>query len=279
MRQLDYKGYIEYTFPTEQDMAIFYENVTDNILGLKTNQYALLYSPDGNLVDRVKWNGEKYVAVTYRTINNDWFQKIKPRNVEQELAFDLLQDKNTLVKLITGKMGSGKTFLCACHAINGLKSNKFDRIVWIRNNVIVRNVPDIGALPGTALEKLIDYCMPLADALGGKEGLMSLISFGKVEIIPLGTIRGRDIKNSCIIVSEAENLTKDHLQLILGRVGEGSVLYLDGDIRQVDKPVFENDNGIVAAVEKLAGNELFGYVDLQQVERSKVAMLTDLFYD
>ena len=73
MKQLDYKGYIEYTFPSEQDMAVFYENVTNNILDLKTNQYALLYSPDGNLVDRVKWNSEKYVAVTYRTINNDWF--------------------------------------------------------------------------------------------------------------------------------------------------------------------------------------------------------------
>ena len=89
MKQLDYKGYIEYVFPTEQDMAQFYEKVTENSLDLKINQYALLYSPDGNLVDRVKWTGDKYVAVSFRNINNDFVGKVKPRNVQQELAFDM----------------------------------------------------------------------------------------------------------------------------------------------------------------------------------------------
>lgn len=279
MKQLDYKGYIEYTFPTEQDMAQFYEKINENSLDLKVNQYALLYSPDGNLVDRVKWNGEKYVAVSYRTINNDWFQKIKPRNVEQELAFDLLQDKNTTVKLLTGKMGSGKTFLCACHALNALKQGRFDKIVWLRNNVTVKDVPELGYLPGTEIDKLINFALPMADTLGGREGLLNLMSFNKVEIVSLGHIRGRDLKNSCVIVSEAENLTKDHIQLIIGRIGEGSALYLDGDVRQVDKKIFEKDNGIVSVIERLSGNELFGYVQLETTERSPTAALADLFYD
>ena len=44
--------------------------------------------------------------------------------------------------------------------------------------------------------------------------------------------------------SEAENLTKQHVQLLIGRVGEGSNLWLDGDFKQVDSKVFENNNGL-----------------------------------
>ena len=129
------------------------------------------------------------------------------------------------------------------------------------------------------LDKLIGFAMPLADALGGKEGLLYLINSGKVEIVPLAHVRGRDFKNSCIMVSEAENLTKEHIQLLVGRVGEGSTLYLDGDVRQTDKNVFEKNNGIIEAVNRLKGNRLFGYVELQKTERSETAALADLFDD
>lgn len=279
MSKIEYKGFIKYKFLTPEEMAGFYENLQVNTLGLMTNEYALLYSPDDILVDKIKWNGEKNVTVAFKPITNEWFSKIKPQNIEQELAFDLLQDKNTTIKLITGKMGSGKTFLTTCHCLTQLKTNKADKIIYLRNNVGIKDVPDMGALPGEALDKLIGFAMPLADALGGKEGLLYLINSGKVEIVPLAHIRGRDFRNCCIMVSEAENLTKDHMQLLIGRVGEGSTLYLDGDVRQTDKAVFDKNNGIIKAINKLKGNKLFGYVELQQTERSETAALADLFDD
>ena len=279
MNKVEYKGFIKYKFLTAEDMADFYENLQTNTLGLVINEYAMLYSPDDILVDKVKWTGEKNVTVAFKPITNEWFTKVRPQNVEQELAFDLLQDKSTTVKLITGKMGSGKTFLTTCHCLSQIKANKAEKIIYLRNNVGIKDVPDMGALPGEALDKLIGFAMPLADALGGKEGLLYLINSGKVEIVPLAHVRGRDFKNSCIMVSEAENLTKEHIQLLIGRVGEGSTLYLDGDVRQTDKNVFEKNNGIIEAVSRLKGNRLFGYVELQKTERSETAALADLFDD
>lgn len=273
----EYKGFKDVYFQSEEEMAHFYENMGNNSLELLVNEYALLYSPDNILVDKIKWNGSKNVAVSFKNINNGWFNKIKPLNIEQELAFDMLQDKSTTVKLITGKMGSGKTFLSVCHAIQALHENKFDRIIYIRNNVGVKDVPEIGYLPGEQLEKIIGYAMPLADALGGKEGLMSNIGTGKIVIEHLGMIRGRDFKNSIIFVSEAENLTAQHIQLLVGRIGEGSVLYLDGDTKQVDKKAFIDNNGITKTIDVLKGNRLFGYVQLQKTERSETAALADLF--
>lgn len=273
----EYKGFREHHFSDNESMASFYENLELNTLNLYINEYVLLYSPEGVLVDKLKWNGERYIPVVVRAVNNDWFSKVKPVNIEQELAFDMLQDKNTTVKLLTGRMGSGKTFLVACHAIQALKQNKYEKIIYIRNNVSVKDVPEIGYLPGTEIEKIIAYAMPLADALGGKDGLNSLIMTGKVEIEPLGFIRGRDFKNSAIIISEAENLTSAHMKLIIGRVGEGSALFIDGDTAQTDKTVFDKDSGIEKTIDTLSGNPLFGYVQLQKTERSATAALSDLF--
>ena len=98
----------------------------------------------------------------------------------------------------------------------------------------------------------------------------------QLELQHLGYIRGRDIKHSIVIASEAENLTVQHVQLLIGRIGEGSQLWLDGDYKQVDKQVFKDNSGLLKVVERLAGQKLFGYVDLPISERSETARLADL---
>lgn len=274
---MKYEGCTEHYFADEAEMAAFYENIKENSLNLLTNEYCLLYSPEGVLVDKIKWNDSENVAVSFKTVNNDWFSKIKPRNIEQELAFDMLQDKNTTVKLLTGRFGSGKTFLTICHAIQALRQNKFEKIVYIRNNIEVRNTQSIGYLPGNEIDKLLCYAMPLADALGGKQGLEMMIAQNKIEIQPLGFVRGRDFRSCFVMVSEAENLTADHVQLLIGRVGEGSIICFEGDNAQRDKDVFEKNNGIDKLINVLKGNPLFGYVNLQETERSATAALAELF--
>ena len=276
MKQLDYKGYIEYTFPTEQDMAQFYEKINENSLDLKVNQYALLYSPDGNLVDRVKWTGEKYVAVSFRNINNDFVGKVKPRNIQQELAFDMLQNDDITIKVLVGGFGTGKDFVMISNAIQLLKNNKFERLVWVRNNVEVKNTNPLGALPDGVYQKLLPFALPLADHLGGVAGLEMFVNQGRIEIQHLGFMRGRDIKDSIIYCSEAENMTKEHIQLLIGRVGEGSALWLNGDFKQTDMRVFDENNGLYRLIEKLQGNKLFGVVQLIKTERSETAALADL---
>ena len=118
--------------------------------------------------------------------------------------------------------------------------------------------------------------MPFADHCGGIEGIEYLIEEGRLEIVPLGFLRGRSIRNSILYSMESENLTKQHIQLILGRVDEGSQLWMDGDIRQRDRITFEKSQGLETLVEKLQGNPLFGYVHLLKTERSATAALADL---
>ena len=161
-------------------------------------------------------------------------------------------------------------------ALDLLEHNKFERIVYVRNNIEVKNSKPVGFLPGTYNEKLMPFAGPLADHLGGYDGLNLMISSGKIEIVHLGIIRGRDIKNSIILCSEAENMTKEHIQLLLGRVGEGSALWINGDFKQCDAEIFRKNSGLAAAIEKLKGHPRFGYVKLLKTERSETAAMADL---
>ena len=103
-----------------------------------------------------------------------------------------------------------------------------------------------------------------------------MIEKGVVEVVHLGFIRGRDIKNSIILCSEAENLTKEHIQLLIGRVGEGSNLWINGDFKQTDLAIFERNNGLMIAIDRLKGHPRFGYVKLLKTERSETAAMADL---
>jgi PhoH-like ATPase len=96
-----------------------------------------------------------------------------------------------------------------------------------------------------------------------------------LEVIPLGFLRGRSIRNAIIICSEAENLTKEHIQLLMGRVDEGSALWIDGDVRQRDRVAFEKSKGLETMIDRLKGEPLFGYVHLVKSERSATARLAD----
>lgn len=270
-----YKGYIEVNQNDEKYNGL-YNNLSTNVYECLANQYILFRDDNENIVDRLKWNGEKYERLSYKQINNNYTGKIKPVNPQQELAFDMLQDKSTTIKVLTGRFGSGKTFLMIATALQLIADGKFDKLIWVRNNQEVKDTKALGALPGEAIDKLLPFAMPIADHVGGVDGLELLITQDKVEVEHLGWIRGRSFMNSIIMCSEAENLTKQHVQLLIGRVGKGSNLWLDGDFKQVDSKIFEENNGLRVAIDKLKGHKLFGYVNLEKSERSETAALADL---
>lgn len=271
-----YKGYKEIVISDDSELAYFYENLNENIYNLSANEYLVIKNKDGAAIDKLKWTGDIYKPISFKQINNDFVGRVKPRNTQQELAFDLLQNKDITIKALTGIFGSGKDFLMASTAIDLIRQKKFDRIMWVRNNIEVKNTKPIGFLPNGVNDKLLPFAMPLADHVGGQDGLELLIQQDKIEIGHLGFIRGRDIKNTIIICSEAENMTKEHIQLLVSRVGDNSNLWLNGDSKQIDSNVFEINNGLNNIVDKLKGNSKFGYVQLQTTERSETAALADL---
>jgi predicted ribonuclease YlaK len=151
--------------------------------------------------------------------------------------------------------------------------------VYIRNNIEVKDTVSIGALPNGLNDKLLPFAMPIADIVGGLVGLEYLLKENKIEMAHLGFLRGRNFDNSVIFVTEAENLTEEHVKLILSRCGKNSVIIFDGDVEQVDKSVFADKSGMQLLINALKGNPLFGMVELIDVERSDVAKLSGVLSD
>ena len=272
----EYTGFKDIVLTNPNDIYALYVPKSNETFGCLENEYLIARDEKEEVIDLFKCKDGRLAQVPYKAIESKFAGKIKPRNIQQKLGIDMLYDTDTTIKILTGKFGTGKDLLMSSAAIDLIEKGYFDKLVYVRNNIEVKNSKPIGHLPGSSNEKLLPFAMCLADHVGGVDGLSYMIEKGVVEVVHLGFIRGRDIKNSIILCSEAENLTKEHIQLLIGRVGEGSNLWINGDFKQTDLAIFERNNGLMTAIDRLKGHPRFGYVKLLKTERSETAAMADL---
>lgn len=269
----DYCGWNKYT-PTENELVSLYSNPEMNVLHANINEYCKIYE-GVELKDVLRWTGERYESLKWSNFKNYFGEKIAPRNLEQKLLFDLLQNQDIKVKLCLGGFGAGKSYCMLQHALRGVKEGRFQKIIFVRNNIITKGSREIGFLSGDLVEKIKPYIMPIAD-LTSEDYLDELIATGILEPVPLGFMRGRDFSGGTLVFcDEAENLLKENVQLLLGRVGVESEIWFSGDLKQIDHPSFEKNNGINKMIESLKGDPLFGMVKLIKSERSATSQLAD----
>ena len=290
-----YTGWTKWNPSSEEWCTLYTEGKIP--FNLKENEYLILEAEDGSTVFYCNENGKlrKFTGCSIKTFkdtthvaldqkeDDDKPKKyskgknvvITPRNQEQVCAFDLMKDPTKTIKVLTGTWGTGKTMILVSAALEALKNGRFDRIVWIRNNVDVKDTKDLGALPGEVIDKLLPFLGPFIDH-AGEHAVRTMLNKGTLVVEPLQSLRGRNFERTLIMCSEAENLTKEHIQLIIARAAEGSEVWFDADNRQRDKASFEKSKGIETLIEKLAGEKLFGYVHLVKSERSATAALADL---
>lgn len=273
-RDEEWAGWGKY-YPSDADMALMYADPKMNILKCKTNEFAEIYQ-GSELKDVLTWTGQMYRPLKYKELKIDFLgQTIRPLNIEQKMAFDLLQNPDIPVKLLTGVPGSGKDFLMFLHAWDLVKRGKKDKIIFIRNLVPFKDAPEIGFLEGS-LQKKIEWGLgPIASVLG-EEGLKMAEDEGVIEAVNLGFIRGMSWDNVILYVSEGQNITGGGYKLLVSRCGKGSELWINGDTLQTDGKKFESNNGIERLLGSLSGNKLFGTVKMLKTERSNIAELASL---
>ena len=151
---MDYKGYIEVEM-NDDCLAQFYSNKDLWAGDLYENQYLLIKDSTGEIVDKYCHQNGELRQVLFCKLGGSFTGAIKPRNPQQACLFDMLKDKTSKIKLVTGRFGSGKTLAMTNAALELIEKGKFERIVWVRNNVSVKDAPEIGYLPGTEIDKLM----------------------------------------------------------------------------------------------------------------------------
>lgn len=205
---------------------------------------------------------------------------IRPRNVQQTMAIELLLRRDLPLVTLTGKAGTGKTLLALASGLLQTEDlRQYKKLLVARPIVPVGK--DLGFLPGEKQEKLRPWMQPIFDNLEflfntKKPGELDAIlaGMGSIEVEALTYIRGRSIPDQYIIIDEAQNLTKHEVKTILTRVGEGSKIVLMGDPEQIDHPYLDAyNNGLTYVVEKFKDQTISGHVKLIKGERSGLAQL------
>src|SRR6476620_6819556 len=209
---------------------------------------------------------------------------IRPRNMEQSYALDLVLNDDLKLVTIVGKAGTGKTLLAIAAGLQKVtEENQYQKLLVSRP--IFPLGRDIGYLPGDVEQKLNPWMQPIfdnveflmnlsrADKKAGR-GYHELLDLGILESEPLTYIRGRSIPNQFIIVDEAQNLTPHEVKTIVTRVGDGTTIVLTGDPYQIDNPYVDaTSNGLTSIVQTFKGQAIAGHITMQKGERSALAEL------
>jgi PhoH-like ATPase len=207
---------------------------------------------------------------------------IKPLNIEQRMAIDLLLDDSIHIVTLVGKAGTGKTLLAIAAGLHRIfKDNHFNKVLISRP--VIPFGKDIGYLPGSKEEKLSHWMQPLHDNMefimrshkfSNYKTSESLLQSEKIEVEALTYIRGRSLPHQYIIIDEAQNLSPQEIKTVVSRAGEGTKVILTGDPYQIVRPYLDsNSNGLTFLVEAFKGQGIYGHVLLEKSERSQLAEL------
>lgn len=176
---------------------------------------------------------------------------------------------NNTVICAHGPAGCGKTHIAIGTAVRHFKNegSLIDNIVLARP-AIEGGGERLGFQPGNMYEKISGYMRPLYEELNyflshSAIGQLSREKFIRVE--PLAFIRGLTLKNSFVIVDEAQNASYEQLKMVWTRLGENSKLVIAGDIEQSDLLKHEQ-GGFWKLMDIMDGLEDFTSVKLETID-------------
>lgn len=274
-----YTGWIDREL-TNEEIAAVYERPTENTLGLLTNQYAVIRG--SNAQEAVKWDGSSYVRVKIPTIKSKFYGNVKPYqgDIYQQMALDSMATNQLTV--LKGHAGTGKSYLALGYLFYLLEKGKIDKIIVFANPVAVGDACQLGYYPGTKDEKLLDSQVGnmLIAKVGDRVGVDRMIDDGQLELLAMADIRGFDTTKYgpvAVYITEAQNFSVNLMKLALQRIGEETIVVIDGDYTtQVDRAEYAgSNNGMIRMSEVFRGRKPYGEVELKNIYRSEIARIAD----
>ena len=131
-----------------------------------------------------------------------------------------------------GPAGSGKTSVSVGLACEHLLDQKVEKIIITRP--VVETGRGLGHLPGTLIEKINPYLIPILEEMNlylTKMAVEAYRSNNIIELCPLEYMRGRNFHNCFMILDEAQNATFEQIKMFITRIGRSSKAVINGDLK------------------------------------------------
>lgn len=164
-----------------------------------------------------------------------------PKGPAQQIAKEVW--RNNRIFFFVGPAGGGKTHCALGLALSEMFRSSTSKLYLSRPQITVGE--QMGFFPGSLEDKLSVWFGPLHDvwsSMSGDEEWEKLEKFlGKrLELVPVGMLRGRTIKDGTLILDEAQNCSYAQLVCALTRIGDNGRIIFTGDAQQSDKFTKEN---------------------------------------
>ena len=277
VRDDSYKGYSEVE-PTDEQWMLFINKgkIEENIFNLLIGEYCLL-TKEGVPQSVHKWDGKELVEVKSKTFPSNTLDNFKPKDLYQIACVDSLLEND--LTFLTGSAGTGKTLISLSYLMWALERNKIKKIYIVHNPVYTKDSQAIGYLKGDMIEKMLGSSLGgiLVSKFGGLQPIENMINFGQLEIVPMSSIRGMEVKkDEALYITEAQNLSRYLAKTAIQRCATGSKILLEGDTAQVDSYAFAGlNNGFKCAIEAFKGQKDVGVVELKNIYRNKFTEIAE----
>lgn len=198
---------------------------------------------------------------------------VRAKSSGQKLYIETV--RANVVTFVVGPAGTGKTWLAVALAVEALAAKKVRRIVLTRPAVEAGE--RLGFLPGDLMAKIDPYLAPLYDALFEMlehESTMKYLERKTIEVVPLAFMRGRTLRDSFIILDEAQNTTPEQMKMFLTRIGNDSKAVVTGDRTQID--VGGGVSGLLDAERSLKGIDGLAFASLSGRDITRHRVVRDI---
>lgn len=195
----------------------------------------------------------------------------KAKNKKQEKAMRLMEEKT--ITFLTGSWGSGKTFLAVFYALKNLLEDNVSKIILLRP-IAVEEEEYMGYLSGDMSQKIEPFMLPYLDEMSeliGKANVENLIEKEKIVPYSLAYLRGRNFKNTVVILDEVQNASPKALKTVLSRICDQSKVIVMGDKNQKDLPI--DKKSAIDIIHYFSKSENMGIIDFieKDVVRSEIS--------
>lgn len=206
---------------------------------------------------------------------------LRPLTLSQLSFMTSLLDPANKFVIGVGSTGTGKTHMAIAAGLNLLQQDAVKSVVITRPRVLAE-----GEVMTAALRAETEYdnqFVPIEDELRellGHEEAQRLIKNRKVEITPLGRMRGRTFNDAFVYIDEAQNISVRMLRMALTRTGQRSRLVVTGDVAQIDLTGGE-PSGLPHLLDLLKASDLavVHHFQRQEIIRSDLVCELEALYE